>query len=223
LRVNNTNSAGTSSWSNIESFYTESPYIKILSPNGGEKFYLDSTYVIRWESNITDTVNIQLIKGNNIASVIGDTVIAGTNAFQWHVLSSLPQDTIYKIKISSISNADLFDLSNSPFTISYDVTGIRNLNNTIKSYELSQNYPNPFNPSTVIEYSIPQESRVRINIYNVIGQKITTLVDEMKKPGNYEITWNATYLSSGVYFYSINTTGNKGESFTSIKKMILLK
>ena len=71
--------------------------LKVLSPNGGEKFYLDSTYVIRWESNITDTVNIQLMKGNNVASVIGDTIFAETNAFKWNVLSSLSQDTIYKV------------------------------------------------------------------------------------------------------------------------------
>jgi hypothetical protein len=222
-RVNNTNSAGISSWSNVESFSTASPFIKMLSPNGGEKYYLDSTYVIRWESNVIDTVNIQLIKRNNTSSVIADSVVSGTNEFQWHILSNLAQDTIYKVKITSISDSGLFSSSNSSFTITSSVTGVSDLNNTVKSYGLSQNYPNPFNPSTTIQYSIPQESRVRIDIYNVVGQKITTLVDGTMKTGNYEIKWNASNLSSGVYFYSINATGNTGNNFYTIKKMIFLK
>ena len=222
-RLNNTNSAGTSNWSNVEYFNTASPFIKVLSPNGGEIFYLNSTYVIRWESNITDPVKIQLMKGNIIASLIADSILSGTNAFQWHVSSNLPQDSAYKVMISSISNSSLFSLSNSTFSISSSVTGVNELNNTVNSYELSQNYPNPFNPSTAIQYSIPQESHVRIDVYNVIGQKIITLVDGMKKPGNYEIRWNGSNLSSGVYFYSINATGIKGENFFTIKKMMLLK
>jgi len=103
------------------------------------------------------------------------------------------------------------------------ITDVADKNNIIKSYKLYQNYPNPFNPSTVIGYTIPEESQVRIDIFNAIGQRVTTLVNGMKMSGNYEIRWNAANLSSGVYFYSIKSTGNSGKDFFSVKKMILLK
>jgi hypothetical protein len=222
-RVNNTNTAGTSNWSNIESFSTAPPFLSILFPNGGDKLYLDSTYVIRWVSNIIDTVNIKLISGNNITSVIGDSIFAGTNAFKWQVPSNVKQDSTYTVMISGISSPSLSSSSNSVFNISSRTTGINDLSNTVMSYELSQNYPNPFNPSTFIQYSIPQESHVQIDVFNIIGQRITTLVNGIKKPGNYEISWNASNLSSGVYIYSIKAIGNTGQTFFAIKKMMLLK
>ena len=110
------------------------------------------------------------------------------------------------------------------FTFGYSaITGIKSLSNKIKSYKLYQNYPNPFNPSTVIGYTLPEESQVRIDVYNSIGQKVTTLINGMKKAGNYQIRWNASNLSTGVYFYSIKATGINGKNFFTAKKMILLK
>ena len=91
-------------------------------------------------------------------------------------------------------------------------------------YSLSQNYPNPFNPTTKIKYSIPQTvgdenfRSVQLKVYDVLGRKVTTLVNEKKEPGQYEVEFNAAYLSSGVYFYQI-----KAGEFIKTKKMILLK
>jgi hypothetical protein len=195
----------------------------MLSPNGGENLYLDSTYIIRWQSNLNDTVNIKLLEGNNTVSVIHDTVVGGTNAYQWQVPSNLKQDTAYKILISSISNNSLYGISNSSFKISSFVTAVAAAANTIKSFQLFQNYPNPFNPSTVIQYSIPEESRVRIDIFNIIGQKITTLINSVQKSGSYNLTWDGSQLTSGVYFYSIKVSGNSGKNYFSVKKMMLLK
>ena len=86
------------------------------------------------------------------------------------------------------------------------------------SYTLKQNYPNPFNPSTTIEYSIPKESLVSVKIFNILGQEVKTLVSENQAPGNYNIRFNASDLSSGIYFYSLRA-GN----YFQVKKMILLK
>lgn len=85
-------------------------------------------------------------------------------------------------------------------------------------YNLSQNYPNPFNPATVIKYSIANAGMVSLKIYNTMGQEVATLVNEAKEIGSYEVNFDAQKLSSGVYFYEINS-GN----FTSTKKMILMK
>jgi len=86
------------------------------------------------------------------------------------------------------------------------------------TYALDQNFPNPFNPSTTIFYQIPTNSRVTLHVYNVLGQRVTTLVDEERSAGFHEATFDASRLASGVYFYRI-TAGK----FVSIKKMLLMK
>jgi hypothetical protein len=85
-------------------------------------------------------------------------------------------------------------------------------------FNLSQNYPNPFNPTTIIKYSLPEKNQVIIKIYNVLGSEVVTLVNEVKPAGNYEVNFNASGLSSGVYYYSISAG-----KFNATKKMILIK
>lgn len=86
------------------------------------------------------------------------------------------------------------------------------------SFNLYQNYPNPFNPVTVIRYDIAGMEEVDLTIYNILGQKIRTLVDEIKQPGRYEVKFDASSLPSGIYIYRIKT----GEYINS-KKMLLIK
>ena len=85
-------------------------------------------------------------------------------------------------------------------------------------YALDQNYPNPFNPSTKIKYSVPQNGLVTIVVYDLTGQQVATLLSEVKEPGNYEVNFNTSGLSSGVYFYKM--TAN---NFSQVKKMSILK
>ena len=87
-----------------------------------------------------------------------------------------------------------------------------------KEFILAQNYPNPFNPSTTIKYSIPHQSNVILKIYDVLGKEIETLVNEEKTVGNYQVEFDASSFSSGVYFYQLRA----GE-FVQTKKMLLLK
>ncbi|MBT8380042.1 MAG: T9SS type A sorting domain-containing protein [Ignavibacteria bacterium] len=89
---------------------------------------------------------------------------------------------------------------------------------TPQDFALEQNYPNPFNPSTSINYSIKERSLVSLKIYDVLGNEVTTLVNEIKPPGVYTIRFNASLLTSGVYFYKLSA-GN----FNQTKKMILLR
>ncbi len=86
-------------------------------------------------------------------------------------------------------------------------------------FELSQNYPNPFNPTTTISYQLQKQSNVELNIYNLLGQKVTTLVSKKQPAGNYKIEWDASGFASGVYLYKLSTD----QGFTKIKKLILLK
>ncbi len=92
------------------------------------------------------------------------------------------------------------------------------INSFLNQYSLSQNYPNPFNPTTTIEYSLLSEGNVTLKIFNTIGEEIKTLVDGYKAAGNYKINFNASKLTSGIYYYRIESG-----SFSLVKKMILLK
>ena len=90
-------------------------------------------------------------------------------------------------------------------------------------FELSQNYPNPFNPVTTIEYSLPRRSNVKIDVFNLLGRKVRTLVDREESAGTYSITWDGTSstgeaVSTGVYFYRF-----EAEDYIETKKMLLLK
>ncbi len=86
------------------------------------------------------------------------------------------------------------------------------------SYDLSQNYPNPFNPTTKIKYSVPVEALVNIAIYNVLGEKVADVINSVHKAGNYEFSFDAKNLASGMYIYRMES-GN----YVSIKKMMILK
>ena len=94
--------------------------------------------------------------------------------------------------------------------------------------KLEQNYPNPFNPSTKINYTIPVDSKVTLDVYNIIGNRISQMVNEDQSAGSYSVNFNSSSLnknvSSGVYFYKLTAVSKiSGNDFSSIKKMILLK
>jgi len=89
---------------------------------------------------------------------------------------------------------------------------------TPSEFALEQNYPNPFNPNTVIKYSILEEGFVTLEVYNLLGEKVASLVNEMQEAGRYDINFDASNLSSGIYVYSL-----RSGKFTSVKKMLLLR
>jgi hypothetical protein len=92
-------------------------------------------------------------------------------------------------------------------------------NNSIPTvYALEQNYPNPFNPTTTINYQLPEKGHANLRVYDILGNLVTTLLDEELNPGYYSVTWDASGLASGIYFYRLNSG-----SFVSTKKLILLK
>ena len=95
--------------------------------------------------------------------------------------------------------------------------------NLPKEFSLKQNYPNPFNPSTKINYSIAVDSKVTLGIYNLLGQQVALLINKEMPAGRYDIDFDGGKLTSGTYFYRIDAVGKNGESFTSTKKMLLIK
>jgi subtilisin-like proprotein convertase family protein len=98
------------------------------------------------------------------------------------------------------------------------ITGINNVSKIPTVYLLNQNYPNPFNPVTKINFEIPKQGLVSLRVYDVLGREVKSLINEVKAPGTYSVDFNGTDLSSGVYFYRLESNG-----FSDIKKMMLIK
>ncbi|MBN1398196.1 MAG: T9SS type A sorting domain-containing protein [Bacteroidetes bacterium] len=104
-------------------------------------------------------------------------------------------------------------------------TGV-NADNTALKFELSQNYPNPFNPVTTIVYKIPAAAHVSLAVYNLLGQKVISLFEGARQPGNYKAVFDSKGLSSGVYFYRLHAdikTGGQTKHFIETKRLLLLK
>ncbi|HAX48188.1 MAG TPA: hypothetical protein DCX92_04315 [Bacteroidetes bacterium] len=100
-----------------------------------------------------------------------------------------------------------------------NLVGVNPVNNQVPQvYSLSQNYPNPFNPVTNIKFSIPAAGNVKLVIFDILGREVKTLLNDVKPAGNYVVDFNAAELSSGAYFYRLES-GN----FVETKKMLLVK
>lgn len=156
-----------------------------------------------------------------------------SNSLGLYMIDSLPQGDYeiicdmmgygHQSKQITLNSTNIDTLN---FYFSHWLIGIKNQNNKIPDkYSLGQNYPNPFNPVTKIKFSIPAEAGnlktgVRLIVYDILGREVTTLVNEQLSPGTYEIEWNASNFSSGIYFYRLTTSDNK---FTDTKKLVLIK
>ncbi|MBZ0203151.1 MAG: T9SS type A sorting domain-containing protein [Ignavibacteria bacterium] len=133
------------------------------------------------------------------------------------------KSTTMKIRFTLVSNkntvADGWYVDNVKISNYQDVlTGVTGIGEIPNRFSLNQNYPNPFNPSTTIKYQLPENSFVKLAIFDALGREIQTLVNENKPAGNYEISFDGLNLSSGIYFYKI-----EAGSFRDVKKMMLIK
>ncbi|MHA2100147.1 MAG: T9SS type A sorting domain-containing protein, partial [Candidatus Kariarchaeaceae archaeon] len=151
----------------------------------------------------------------------GESVIPTSGFQQYTVIinpnSPVDKDVLFNVDIYSEGN--YFWSDSFAFYIDSSVTAIPYEKNSLPDkYALHQNYPNPFNPSTTINYQIPELSLVTIKIYDVLGSEVVTLVNEEKPAGYYDIEFDASILSSGIYIYQLKTG-----MFIQTKKMVLLK
>jgi len=160
-------------------------------------------------------------------SVEGATIMY----FSWNLpteVTGLLQDLVNGTIVNvPISGSGIYELTNFvvfnqlKLLIYYNniVSGVENETAEFTFYNLEQNYPNPFNPSTVIQFSLPEEvSNVKLSIYNVLGEKVAELVNTSLIAGKYSYQWNASNVATGMYIYELRT-----DKFVSIKKMIVLK
>jgi hypothetical protein len=175
----------------------------------------------------------------------GDTTLIGQTGLGLAVpaLTFDNNGTLYAVSGSATVVNDLIviDLSTGTGTI-IGSTGFRNITGLAHSFDgvtsartengqvpsefgLLQNYPNPFNPSTVIEYSLPEVSNVRVAIYNLLGETIEILINSTIQAGIHRLEWNTSgkNVSSGIYFYEVKAKSSSGKDYSAIRKMILMK
>ncbi|RKY96078.1 MAG: hypothetical protein DRQ13_06255, partial [Ignavibacteriae bacterium] len=211
-----------SEWTEVWSFEATDAFTDMVIPNGGEVWSMGTEEIIRWETNITDSVRLNLLDGQqNVISI--DTTYGNPSAFRWLIPTNLNPDSSYKIIIVSIKDSSITDTSDAVFSL-IPPSGIEVETSEIPDdYHLFQNYPNPFNPSTKIKFVIPSNlnrvtSNVNITIYDVLGNEIETLINKEMQTGVYEVEFDAANLPSGIYFYTL-----RAGIFTNTKKMLLIK
>jgi hypothetical protein len=139
----------------------------------------------------------------------------------WYAQQPPIHDPLYSVSFADAKNG----IAVGPYgtilrTTNGGVTfiGNDNKNSDPQEFTLAQNYPNPFNPTTTINYSLPKAGNVKLTVYNAIGRKVATVVNEYKQPGNYSVKLNGSKFPSGVYFYRLQSG-----SLADTKKMILMK
>ena len=120
----------------------------------------------------------------------------------------------------TLSSGNNFTINNLVFTLNpLDRVGIQNIGTTVsKDFVLHQNYPNPFNPETKIRFEVVAAKNINITVFDVLGKEVASLVNKKFTPGTYEVSFDASKLSSGIYFYKLIT-----DDFVDTKKMMLIR
>jgi len=212
---------------------TENPDVKCDSIHWSSRFLPASVYAHAGDggSDYIDSTNQRLnlwavwtdslSPGDGIMATIYFTTGSGWNPTKAVLLDSASHDVNPGIVLSSLDGYEL------DFEFLGGATGIREIEepgaDRPETFNLSQNYPNPFNPQTIIRFTLPSDAGVKIEIFNILGQKVRGLVDQNLSAGTKEISWDGkdsrgADAGSGIYFYRIRT-----REFTDVRRMVLLK
>ncbi len=206
-------------------------------------YYNENTHILQYDSLVPFIDDITTLTRNSSGvsderlSVNRLPALLGTNA-KFILNESIPQYSNKIIKLHEISGRTFAGIiyggirailpNNTPsfpsdYILKVYITpktlNVNHIGNTVpQKYELGQNYPNPFNPDTKIKFSIPSASFTRLSVYDELGREVTKLVENKLDAGVYELNWDGTGFSSGVYYYKLETG-----SFSETRKMFLLK
>lgn len=200
-------------------------HVQLLFPIGGETFTIGDSVWIKWKSDYVENVFIRL-KYNFSYQSIHESYSADSEKYLWVVPNS-PSNDCY-IEVFDASDYSYGASNAAPFIIK-EKTDVNDKSSSFY-FNLYQNFPNPFNSITKIKYTIPTEmpsistnnqvisQHVKLELYDVLGRKIKTLVDELKSAGEHEINLDADKLTSGIFWYTLNYRGN-----AIVKKLAIVK
>ncbi len=200
-----------------------------------------------WETEILSPVPVELTsftanqKGNSI--LLNWTTATEVNNYGFEIQRSVGQKSFLSLGFveghgnsNSIKNYSYIDNSAEGGNLKYrlkqiDTDGSFEYSDEVDvtfnkayKYSMEQNHPNPFNPTTELNYTIPNYSKVTVEIYNTLGQRVAKLINANQNIGKHSVIWNATDFSSGTYFARFTATSLKNnETFTDVKKLLLIK
>jgi hypothetical protein len=240
--INFLNTTGASSlwligdfWPFQFGFYSMLDTFDVSLINNGLKYFIAFCFAnqsFTFESSTNSLANKFLLDDNSAVAVVAPVglVFVSQNTL-WLYKVSTEMFGVERKSLGSALNESrnyfptsytirMLNLWGDPSIVpKYDITADVNIEENLPTgFTLCQNYPNPFNPTTTIKFALPVEGRVKINVYNSLGQLVETLIDKEIESGYHEVNFDASRLASGIYLYQLQT----GE-FNSVKKMILIK
>jgi hypothetical protein len=200
-------------------------------PTGFHSFNAEWTGLhieLEWSVNSEMSVNRYVIERAveggeyvDVGSIPAEGNADSTRTYNW--TDSTPAPGSYDYRIRQITNDGAMTHSPGVNVIVRD-TGTGEVSPSGYRFELHQNYPNPFNPTTTIRYSLAEPSNIRLTVWNLIGQRVATLVSTSQDAGTYAATFDASRLSSGMYFYTIEAISHDGSgNWTDTRKLMLIK
>jgi hypothetical protein len=193
-----------------------------LSTNNGASWTAASTGLPTYNA-----IRALAFSGNYLFAGTSGVFLSTNNGTSWTAVNNGLTNT--GVRCLAVSGTNLFAGTDGDGVwrrpLSEMITDVQQTTTQLlEKYSLSQNYPNPFNPSTTISYSIPERSNVRLSIFNTLGQNISEMVNEVRDAGSYEQSFDASQLSSGIYFYRIEAASvSNSKTFVETKKMVLMK
>jgi hypothetical protein len=218
-RVNATNASGTSSYSNIWSFTTVigAPAAPTLSSPASGAAVTGNTITFAWNS-ATGAISyrLQISTSPSFATTILDlSGIAGSSI----TYTGLAANTVYYWRVNASNSAGTTSFSSVWSFTTAGTTDVESINVGIPSeFSLSQNFPNPFNPTSTIEFQIPRESHVRLSVFDIMGDELSILVNEIKAPGSYRVRVDGTAFAAGTYICRM-----VAGTFVQSRKLLLIK
>ena len=185
-------------------YYTDC--LASISYDGGRTWSIENIFPLKNRQNVQEiylSLNKKIIYEENSGKIRVD---------YFYIVDEIPGQSSFNQNSPSNFNEWFYD------SLVLYTTPVKEEEIIVYDYSLSQNYPNPFNPNTKIQYSISKQQFVQLKVYDILGREVSTLVNDEKPAGKYEVNFNASHLASGVYFYRL-----QAGSFSRTKKMLLLK
>ena len=205
------------------------PMVTLLYPNGGQWLKQGSIDTIRWVA--TDNVGIDSVAihlsldSGNKWQLVAEIDSGAIAHYRWFIPDTVSKECLLKISVFDFDGNEGFDVSDSNFTIGKVAEVDQKIGTLIVpvDFEVEQNYPNPFNNSTVIPFFLPKNSYVKVEIFNLNGQKVRSLAAENFPSGFHRLSWDSTEdsgkkVSSGIYLYRIDALGQ-----IAIKKFLYVR
>jgi len=215
-RVNAANALGTSVWSGAWSFTTGLPLpagVQLLEPENNAFINSDSVF-FAWRNQLVliDRYSFEYDVDPLFPSPVVDSTLTDTTT----IIRQLEWGQYWwRVRAHNASGWGPYSLTR---VLTMGQTGVEEVSETPTEFSLSLNYPNPFNPSTTIAYALPRDSYVKLEVFNLLGERVSTLRDGLQDAGYHSVTFNAKGLPSGIYFYRLNAG-----DFVETKKLVLMR